>query len=229
MALVFVLTASQMVPCCADLRGTQVLRPGAEDLFSVTGTDEADSAQDDLDSSQKNAIAMLNYIAVLTQEINSSRNSRLHMEDAYSGLVNNMNPNAVDNRTLEKVNSLLDLMEKYGSDGYVVLDMTMSCIYRNGYYLEMPIKRLALYIYRYIAGTTSKTSDDVAEIIMYCGEIGLFDSGLLGLALLGMSVGIEVSSGHSVGVQSPQRNVFLFQGAVCGLFALVSAHTVHLT
>ena len=85
MALVFVLTASQLVPCCADLCGAQVLRPGAEDLFSVTGTDEADSAQDDLDSSQKNAIAMLNYIAVLTQEINSSRNSRLHMEDAYSG------------------------------------------------------------------------------------------------------------------------------------------------
>ena len=79
---------------------------------------------------------------------------------------------------------VMDLMEKYGSDGYVVLDMTMSCIYRNGYYLEMPIKRLALYIYRYIAGTTSKTSDDVAEIIMYCGEIGLFDSRLLGQSVL---------------------------------------------
>ena len=79
---------------------------------------------------------------------------------------------------------VMDLMEKYGSDGYVVLDMTMSCIYRNGYYLEMPIKRLALYIYRYIAGTTAKTSDDVAEIIMYCGEIGLFDSGLLGQSVL---------------------------------------------
>ena len=79
---------------------------------------------------------------------------------------------------------VMDLMEKYGSDGYVVLDMTMSCIYRNGYYLELPIKRLALYIYRYIAGTTSKTSDDVAEIIMYCGEIGLFDSGLLGQSVL---------------------------------------------
>ena len=113
MALVFILTASQMVPCPADLRGAQVLRPETEALFSVTEEDQADPAQNDLDSSQKNAIAMLNYIAVLTQEINSSRNSRLHMEDAYSGLVNNMNPNAVDNRTLEKVNSLLDLMEKY--------------------------------------------------------------------------------------------------------------------
>jgi hypothetical protein len=79
----------------------------------VTGTDEPESKKDKLDSTQKNAIAMLNHIVVLTQEINSSRNSRLYMEDAYSGLVNNMNPNAVDSRTLEKVNSLLDLMEKY--------------------------------------------------------------------------------------------------------------------
>ena len=79
---------------------------------------------------------------------------------------------------------VMDLMEKYGADGYVVLDMTMSCIYRNGYYLEMPVKRLALYIYRYIAGTTSKTSDDVAEIILYCGELGLFDRELLDQSVL---------------------------------------------
>ncbi len=38
---------------------------------------------------QKNAIAMLNYITVLTQEINSSKNSRVCMEDAYSTLINN--------------------------------------------------------------------------------------------------------------------------------------------
>ena len=44
------------------------------------------------------------------------------------------------------------------------------------------------------------------------------------LAFLNLSISIEVSDGHGVGVQSPQRNVFLFQGVVCGLFALVSAH-----
>jgi len=52
---------------------------------------------------------------------------------------------------------------------------------------------------------------------------------VVGLALLGLRIGIEVRDGHGVCVQSPQWNVFLFQGAVCGLFALVSAHTVHLT
>ena len=51
---------------------------------------------------------------------------------------------------------VMDLMERYGPVGYVVLDMTMSCVYRNGYYLEMPVKRLAMYIHRYIAGSSSQ-------------------------------------------------------------------------
>ncbi len=51
----------------------------------------------------------------------------------------------------------------------------------------------------------------------------------IGLAFLGLRVGIEVCDGHGIGVQLPQWNVFLFQGAVCGLFALISTHTVHLT
>lgn len=48
--------------------------------------------------------------------------------------------------------------------------------------------------------------------------------GGIGLALHVLRIGIEMVDGHGVGVQSPQRNVFLFQGAVCGLFTCVSAH-----
>ena len=64
----------------------------------------------------------------------------------------------------------------------------------------------------------------VREMKMIPDEVGV-----VGLAILDLSIGVEVGNGHGVGVQSPQRNVFLFQGAVCSLFALVSAHTVHLT
>ena len=46
--------------------------------------------------------------------------------------------------------------------------------------------------------------------------------GVVGLALLDLSIGAEVGDGHGVGVQSPQRNVFLFQLVIYGLFALVS-------
>ena len=49
------------------------------------------------------------------------------------------------------------------------------------------------------------------------------------LAFLGLHNSIEVSNGHGVGIQSPQRNVFLFQWAVCGLFTLISAHGYYLS
>ena len=66
-----------------------------------------------LTNEQRNAIAMLNYITVLTQDINASKNSRLYMEEAYSSLINNTYPNAVDSRTLSQLSGLLDTMENY--------------------------------------------------------------------------------------------------------------------
>ena len=69
--------------------------------------------QASLSNEQANAIAMLNYITVLTQDINASKNSRLYMEEAYSSLVNNTYPNAVDSRTLSQLTGLLDTMEGY--------------------------------------------------------------------------------------------------------------------
>lgn len=66
-----------------------------------------------LTDEQRNAIDMLNYITVLTQSINASKNSRLYLEDAYTSLVNNTNPNSVDSRTLSQLTGLLDTMENY--------------------------------------------------------------------------------------------------------------------
>ena len=67
----------------------------------------------DLTNEQKNAIAMLNYITVLTREINASQHSRVYMEDAYSSLINNTAPDCVDERTLAQLNGLLDTMEAF--------------------------------------------------------------------------------------------------------------------
>ena len=68
---------------------------------------------DGLDDTQRNSIIMLNYLAVLTQEINASQNSRLYLENAYSTLINNTYPNAVDSRTLSQLASILDTLERY--------------------------------------------------------------------------------------------------------------------
>lgn len=66
-----------------------------------------------LTDTQRNSINMLNYLTVLTQEISSSQSSKLYLEQAYSVLINNTYPNAVDSRTLSELNDLLDILERY--------------------------------------------------------------------------------------------------------------------
>lgn len=51
-------------------------------LLGMLPIAQAESAA--LNAEQANAIAMLNYITVLTQDVNASKNSRLSMEAAYS-------------------------------------------------------------------------------------------------------------------------------------------------
>ena len=77
----------------------------------------ANAETTELTAEQDNAIAMLNYITVLTQDINASKNSRVYMEEAYSSLINNTYPNAVDSRTLSQMTGLLDTMENYSMIG----------------------------------------------------------------------------------------------------------------
>ena len=81
--------------------------------LAVTTTASAETIELGLSVEQKNAVEMLNYITVLTQETNASKNSQLYMEQAYSMLINNTYPNAVDSRTLSQLTGLLDTMEKY--------------------------------------------------------------------------------------------------------------------
>ena len=62
---------------------------------------------------QRNSINMLNYLTVLVQEINSSSNSRLFLESAYSELINNTEPSIVDEITLDEYETILSRIEQY--------------------------------------------------------------------------------------------------------------------
>lgn len=64
---------------------------------------------------QLSAISMLNYLTVLSQEINSSSNSKLYLDNAYSSIVNNINPNAVDNDSMSQIRKLLNTIHAYQS------------------------------------------------------------------------------------------------------------------
>ena len=68
---------------------------------------------DGLTDEQRNSIGMLNYLTMLTQEINASKSSRLFLESAYSSLVNNTYPNAVDQETEFRLEELLDQLKNY--------------------------------------------------------------------------------------------------------------------
>jgi len=68
-----------------------------------------------LTEKQTSAISMLNYITVLSQEINSSSNSKLYLDNAYSAIVNNINPNAVDNDSMSEIRTLLNTINAYQS------------------------------------------------------------------------------------------------------------------
>ena len=82
-------------------------------LINLSGRCFVSSQAESLNVEQRNAIAMLNHLTVLTQETNASKNSRLFMEQAYSSLINNTYPNSIDNRTLNQMTGLLDTMERY--------------------------------------------------------------------------------------------------------------------
>ena len=95
---------------------TPLEQSSAEPSTPVAATDgdtveKVDS--ETLNDTQLNSINMLNYLVMLTQEINAATNGRLYLEEAYSSLINNTLPEAVDNRTLVEINYLLDTLEDY--------------------------------------------------------------------------------------------------------------------
>lgn len=72
-----------------------------------------DGEDDGLNSTQKNAINMLNYMTVLTQEINDSKQSRMFLDEAYDSIINNIYPNSVDSKTQSQIDSILDTLHQY--------------------------------------------------------------------------------------------------------------------
>lgn len=84
---------------------------------------------------------------------------------------------------------IMDLLEKYGPIGVTVYDVILTEIYRHGYYLEEPIDRVAANVAR-IIGSKWVQKRFVSQVILDCGDIGLFESSLLEHGVM-TSVGIQ--------------------------------------
>lgn len=73
---------------------------------------------------------------------------------------------------------IIDLMDEYGGFGVSVYLIILTIIYRNGYYIEMPIDKLARSVVR-ILGSRWARKNTVTQVILFCSEIGLFDKTLV--------------------------------------------------
>ena len=85
---------------------------------------------------------------------------------------------------------IMDLMNKYGPLGAVIYDIVISKVYKNGYYLEVPLEKLASQIIRLIGNRWIKNKSLVQQVIQYCADIGLFHNALLSQSVV-TSVGIQ--------------------------------------
>ncbi|MDW5299587.1 MAG: hypothetical protein SA378_05550 [Sedimentibacter sp.] len=85
-----------------------------EDTSLEDELSEIEAMEDDtLTPTQRNAINMLNYMTVLTQEINDSKKSRIFLDKAYDSLINNTYPNAIDSKSQTQITSMLDTLHQY--------------------------------------------------------------------------------------------------------------------
>lgn len=85
---------------------------------------------------------------------------------------------------------ITDLLNEYGALGFTIYHIVISKIYKNGYYLEIPLDKLAAQIVRIIGNRWIKDKNLVLQVIQYCADIGLFDNALLTQSVI-TSVGIQ--------------------------------------
>lgn len=83
------------------------------EIIDDSSTTIAQEDEEELTTPQRNSINMLNYITVLTQEINSSRYSRIYLDSVQSSLSNNMDYDAIDSKTKGQINNLWRTIDSY--------------------------------------------------------------------------------------------------------------------
>lgn len=79
------------------------------------GKIEAESAgeNEETEAEQRNSFSMMYYLAITAEEIRTSKDNRLALEDIYTSLLNDINPGAVDEITQDHLKNLRDIIKSY--------------------------------------------------------------------------------------------------------------------
>ncbi|MGN0603299.1 MAG: hypothetical protein ACI4I2_04910 [Oscillospiraceae bacterium] len=62
---------------------------------------------------QRNSFSMMYHLAITAEEIRTSKDNRVALEDIYTSLLNDINPDAVDEITQEHLKNLRDIIKSY--------------------------------------------------------------------------------------------------------------------
>ncbi|MCI9362573.1 MAG: hypothetical protein HFG65_16975 [Hungatella sp.] len=62
---------------------------------------------------QSNSFSMMYYLAITAEEIRTSKDNRLILEDIYTSLLNDINPGAIDEITQDHLKNLRDIIKSY--------------------------------------------------------------------------------------------------------------------
>jgi len=89
----------------------------------VTDNDQEDQSAEEipaidtkeygLTAQQQNSVSMLYYLAITAEEIRTSKNNRLILDDIYTSLLNDINPGAIDETTQDHLKNLRDIIKSY--------------------------------------------------------------------------------------------------------------------
>lgn len=100
---------------------------------------------------------------------------------------------------------IMDLMNEYGPLGQTIYDILLTIIYHEGYYLAIPLDKLAAKIVRIIGNRWVKDKKTVVQVILYCADIGLLNKDLLNQCVI-TSVGIQKRYAEATVRRQPIKN-----------------------
>lgn len=66
-----------------------------------------------MEKEQLNSFSMMYYLAITAEEIRTSKNNRLILDDIYTSLLNDINPGSVDDITQDHLQNLRDIIKSY--------------------------------------------------------------------------------------------------------------------
>ncbi len=66
-----------------------------------------------LSEQQMNSFSMLYYLAITAEEIRTSKDNRLILDDIYTSLLNDINPGSIDETTQDHLKNLRDIIKSY--------------------------------------------------------------------------------------------------------------------